>query len=79
MSREMKVRVVANGKLGITATCTATGRQFEVVVDYSAWKKWQEGTLIQTAFAELTPQQREFIKSGTTPAELEALIGTEED
>jgi len=40
----------------------------------AAFKKWQEGALIQNAFPTLNTMQREFIKSGVTQEEWDAHI-----
>ena len=38
------------------------------------WKRWKrEGQLIQDAFNNLSPSEREFLQSGTTDEEWEAL------
>ena len=39
----------------------------------------QSGQLIQRAFPTLTPSQREFLMTGATPEEWDAIIGSEED
>ena len=39
---------------------------------------WQGGKMIQDAFPMLTAGEREFIKTGITPAEWDALFGSEE-
>jgi hypothetical protein len=36
---------------------------------------WQGGVLIQNAFPHLTPDQREFIKTGITPEEWDSVFG----
>lgn len=38
---------------------------------------WNTGMLIQDAFPMLTPEQREFIKTGITPEEWDAAFGDE--
>lgn len=37
--------------------------------------QWKAGELIQNAFPRLDPEQREFIKTGVTPAEWERTFG----
>lgn len=32
-------------------------------------KEWQDGGLIQNVFPDLTPDERDFIKTGITPSE----------
>ena len=77
MSRDMKVRVVDTGKLEIRAVCTVTDTDFTVVVDHAAWKRWQMGEKAQVAFPDLSPREREFLISGTTPDEWDDLPGEE--
>jgi hypothetical protein len=36
---------------------------------------WREGTAIQEAMPNLTPDEREFIKTGITPKEWEEMFG----
>ena len=36
---------------------------------------WREGTAIQDAMPHLTPDEREFIKTGITPKEWEEMFG----
>jgi hypothetical protein len=38
--------------------------------------KWQMGELIQNAFPRLSADEREFIKTGCTPAEWETVFGS---
>ncbi len=40
-----------------------------------ALARWNAGTLIQNAFPSLNADQREFIKTGITPAEWDATFG----
>lgn len=44
----------------------------------AAFDAWNRGTLIQSAFPTLTADQREFIKTGISGAEWEAIFGPEE-
>ena len=36
---------------------------------------WEKGALIQDAFPNLTPDEREFIKTGITPDDWDAMFG----
>ena len=36
---------------------------------------WEKGTLIQDAFPNLTPDEREFLKTGVTRDEWDAMFG----
>ena len=40
---------------------------------------WQSGVLIQNAFPNLSPDEREFLKTGITAEEWEAMFGGEEE
>jgi len=55
----------------IVRTSPFTGKvhQMEIPVTYAQIKKWQEGMNIQDAMPNLTPEQREFIKTGIPPHE----------
>lgn len=47
---------------------------------YKAGKlAYETGSMMQVAFAFLSPGEREFLISGTTPAEWAAMFGDEED
>lgn len=39
--------------------------------------RWQGGELIQRVFPHLSPDEREFLMTGVTPAEWEAAFGPE--
>lgn len=47
----------------------------EIPVTPAQLDDWNSGTLIQNAMPNLTPEQREFIKTGITPAEWEVVFG----
>jgi hypothetical protein len=51
-----------------------TPEQFE-----ASHNAWRSGVLIQNAFPTLTAGEREFIKTGISPAEWANLFGTEEE
>lgn len=42
------------------------------------FKSWQAGTLIQDAFPMLSASEREFIKTGISPEEWDAMFGEDE-
>ncbi len=58
-----------------------TGKVHTMDLDITHWQiaAWQSGTLIQDAFPHLTAGEREFFKSGITPAEWDAAFGIEDD
>lgn len=76
MSRNADVRLV-DGKLELSADCSVSGKRFTVLVNHEAWLSWMNGTKAKDAFPELSPAQREFIMTGTTPEEWNALAGYE--
>jgi hypothetical protein len=41
----------------------------------SSLRKWESGTLLQDAFPTLSPDEREFVKTGVTPEEWENSFG----
>ncbi len=51
----------------------------EIPVTEEQIKAWQDGALIQNAMPNLSPAQREFIKSGITSQEWDDMFGGEED
>jgi hypothetical protein len=78
MSHGFKARAV-NGNLEISAVCSVTQQPYQVLVPYEGWKKWSDGEAkIQVALPNLSAEEREFVKSGITPAEWRAMLGTEE-
>jgi hypothetical protein len=48
-------------------------RQINVTLEQI--EAWEMGALIQNAMPNLTPDEREFIKTGITPAEWENFLG----
>lgn len=61
--------VVNNGK---TLIVNCSPEQFDVGLDL-----WEQGLNIQDAFPMLSPDEREFIKSGMLPEEWNALFAEE--
>lgn len=59
--------------------CDVTHEDYSVTVGRVAFEVWRRGRLAQIAFPELDADQREFIISGTTPAEWEKLFGSMTD
>ena len=59
----------------VTRTSIITGktRTVELPITEEQVKKWLGGALIQDAFPNLTPDEREFIKTGMTTKEWETL------
>ena len=60
----------------ITRTSPFTGTTITINIDVTQAQldAWQAGTLIQDAMPNLSPDEREFIKTGITPEEWEELF-----
>ena len=69
----------------ITRRSPFTGRihQMEIPISPQEFAKreilWQTGELIQNAFPMLDAGQREFIKTGITPQEWDAMFGGDDE
>lgn len=63
----------------IKRTSPFTGKVHEMDIDVTPEQlyDWQHGTLIQNAMPNLTPDEREFIMTGITPAEWNATFNQE--
>ena len=60
----------------ITPRCGVCGEHSVLEVDEAAFKKWSEGTiLIQRAFPEMSPPDREHLKTGMHPKCWDELFG----
>ena len=59
----------------ITNKSTLTGNIHTLTIDVTMEQiiAWEEGELIQNAMPNLTPDEREFIMTGITAAEWEAM------
>lgn len=53
--------------------------EMDIPMEYSEYaermNRWKKGELIQVAFDNLTPNEREFIKTGITPEEWDNMFG----
>ena len=65
----------------ITRTSQATGitREMELDITDEQILKYEEGELIQKAFPNLTPAEREFIMTGITEDEWKDIFGGFDD
>ena len=63
----------------ITRTSILTGetRTIDLPVTLAQLNDWHQGTLIQNAMPNLTPDEREFIKTGITEGEWEEAFADE--
>lgn len=64
----------------IVKTSPFTGRQntMDLPITSEQIERWQNGELIQNAFPNLTPDEREFLMTGITPEDWNGIFGTEE-
>lgn len=51
----------------IEKDCPICGKSNSVKVDKEAHQKWVEGELIQNAFPNISPEDREILKTGICP------------
>ena len=56
---------------------TGQWNTMDINITADQWKMWQSGTLIQDAAPQLTEAEREFLISGMTPAEWDAMFEEE--
>lgn len=61
-----------------TSPLTGTTHTRDLPVTGSQLAAWQAGSLIQEALGHLSADDREFIKTGITPEEWEAVFGEED-
>ena len=61
----------------ITKVSPLTGKSntMDISVTGKQLQEWQKGTLIQEAMPNLTPDEREFIMTGSTTADWEDMYG----
>jgi len=63
----------------LSKVCTVTNTLYSITVPLKNYNAWKDGEYIQRAFSTLSPGDREFVKSGTTPAEWDKMFkGSEE-
>lgn len=53
--------------LKIEGRCVFTGEYYSVLVKPEQYRAWQNGTVAQEAFPDLSADDREFIISGISP------------
>lgn len=67
--------VFTRDSVEISRVCSVTKEKYTVIVPNSRYQEWRTGALIQNVFPELSSDEREFLISGTTPAEWNKLFG----
>ena len=60
-----------------TSSLTSKTHQMEIDVSDKQIALWMEGALIQDVMPNLSPDEREFIMTGITPAEWATTFGEE--
>lgn len=68
-------------KMLVTRTSMFTGKvhTLDLPVTQAQLDVYKSGVFLQDAFPHLPPEHREFIKTGVTPEEWDAVMGEEED
>jgi hypothetical protein len=69
---------VTDGVVTATKTCSVLGSEYTVRVPLQDYEDWRTGRLAQRAFPYLSSDQREFLMSGTTPAEFDEMFGDDD-
>lgn len=62
-----------------TSVFSNTTRSLDLPVTQQQLEHYAAGALLQNAFPNLTPDEREFIKSGVTAEEWEAIFGSDKE
>jgi hypothetical protein len=77
----MQVSAKGSSNVTVTKVSPLTGKPGSMVLPlnilqfHSAYIKWSGGEVVQSAFPGLNADQREFIMTGYTPADWEAMYG----
>ena len=61
-----------------TSSLSSKTHEMEIDVSDKQITLWMEGALIQDVMPNLTPEEREFLMTGITPAEWDATIGDDD-
>jgi hypothetical protein len=77
---DLKAEIKDDGTVEIWKTCSVTKEKYSVSVPLITLEYWFKSLkLIQHVFPDLSEDHREFLISGTTPAEWDAYMGEEEE
>lgn len=80
MGGTLKEKELPGGMIEVYRTCTITKKTYSVIVSAHKYSQYHFGTgYIQTIFPELDDNQREFLKTGTTPDEWNYFMGNGEE
>jgi hypothetical protein len=61
-----------------TSSLSSKTHEMEIDVSDKQITLWMEGALIQDVMPNLTPEEREFLMTGITPAEWDATFGDDD-
>ena len=61
-----------------TSSLSSKTNEMEIDVSDKQITLWMEGALIQDVMPNLTPEEREFLMTGITPAEWDATFGDDD-
>ena len=75
----MEVRATSKKHFKLKCVCKMCGNKKDIIVLKSAYHGWKYSMLIQDAFPELTPADRELIQSGICGLCFDKLFKEEED
>lgn len=67
------------GVITFSKECSVSKAPYTLTVDIYKYYAWKDGALVQDAFPDLKPEQREFLISGITPSEWEAMFPSSEE
>ena len=66
-----------NTEVTLSKTCKVTEEPYILNIPLDNYKAWKSGEFAQNAFSFLSIDEREFVISGTTPKEWEAMFQEE--
>ncbi len=73
--------IIGEAKTLVRKASQLTGKLTEIIIGvdiqtfFQAFDAWDAGELLQDAFPTLSADEREFIKTGITPQEWDAMFG----
>jgi hypothetical protein len=66
-----------DGTITISGNCFVTKKRYSVTVPKEGFARWQAGSYIQNAMPRVSPEDREFLISGTSPEGWNAMFPEE--
>lgn len=80
MNRNITVSRESDGRVRLTGHCVVTGKSYSVMVsEASAVAYYVKHENVAKAFPELSPAEREFLISGTSPEGWKRLFGKQQE